>query len=235
MVRLLLSPSPTELEIDKTRHIVRPRQVFMFGAKETMGGISRSYKGERYDCLGLFIKPEQIEDGILAERVNEIIDAGSPKSLSMNASIASLTSDLVGQKAPGLDRDLITESWALRALAHCLNSPANDSRPRVSVSHRQALMRTREFMLHHLEQPLSLQRLSEEAGMGLTAFKTKYRALFDETPFETLRAMRLDAAQADLKADRLSVSEACYRAGYAHIGSFSDAYFRRFGCRPSMG
>ena len=131
--------------------------------------------------------------------------------------------------------DLLYESWALNVIARCLEKTAGEkSASRVTSAQEQSLLRAREHINAHLSDTLSIKSLAAVAGMSMTTFKDRYRQYFRETPFETIRAARLDQAFARLMTGRTSVTEAAYRAGYRHVSSFSDAFLKRFGCRPSQ-
>ena len=234
MIRLLLSPSPTELELDGRRSIVRPHEIFAYRAVATLGGVSRSYAGERYQCLGLHIHPDLIADEQIAQQVDTFLKQGGDLSISMTPSIAALANELFGGRYTDKTADLLCESWALNVIARCLDSVATAPPKRqLTPSQVQSLLRVRDFINTHASEPLSINALAKEAGMSMSTFKQKYRHYFNETPFETVRCVRLDRALAALSSGQLSVSEAAYQSGYAHVSSFSDAFFKRFGRRPS--
>ena len=234
MIRLLLSPSPTELELDGKRRIVRPREIFAYRATEALSGISRSYEGERYKCLGLHIQPDKLSDSDLAERVESFMNESGDASISVTPSIAALAGELFDDRyADDLDT-LLCESWALNVVARCLDPEAiSTPRRNVNASQIQSLFRAREFINSHASRKLSIRIIAKEAGMSATTFKDAYRNYFNETPFETIRAVRMDRAFAGLSTGRWTVSEAARQSGYAHLSSFSDAYLQRFGRRPS--
>ena len=234
MIRLLLSPTPTELTLDGKRRLVRPNRIFAVRTTETVNGVSRSYEGERYRCLGLFAQPEQIVDSQLAERIDTFIGQGGELSLSASPGVAMLSMELFSNCYQDDIADLLYESWALNVIARCLEKQVDGkSTPRVTSAQEQSLLRAREHINAHLSDTLSIKSLAAVAGMSMTTFKDKYRQYFEETPFETIRAARLDQAFARLMTGRTSVTEAAYRAGYRHVSSFSDAFLKRFGCRPS--
>lgn len=234
MVRFLISASATEIQVEQTRHIINPNNLFCMSISETLTGISRSYKGERYRCFGLNIQPGLLTDDRLATEIDTHLNKTHAISLPVNASLVALASSMANHTYTGLASELLAESWSLAVIAEYLRqgqtAPAN---LHVRPKHQQALSRVREFMFENVANDLSLHALAKEACMSLTSFKDKYRAFFGETPFETLRAMRLDKAHLEIASEHISVTQAAYEAGYQHVSSFSDAYLRRFGVRPS--
>ena len=235
MVRMLLSPSPTELELDGVRNVVRPNEIFAYRAPETVGGVSRSYDGERYKCLGLQIQPALIADWELAERVDEFLDQPGAFSLTMTPSIAALANELVNGQFNEETADLLYESFALNVIARCFDPSSMAPRKRrIKPGHVQLLLRARDYINAHASTKLTMQSIADEVGMSVTTFKQKYRDYFDETPFETVRGVRLDRAASGLSDGRLTVTQAAYQSGYAHVSTFSDAFLKRFGRRPGV-
>jgi AraC-like DNA-binding protein len=92
-----------------------------------------------------------------------------------------------------------------------------------------------DYMRAHLQQPVSLFELAGEANVSVRALLKAFRGFRGTSPMATMRAMRLDAARADLVAADAGerVADVALRWGFGHLGRFAAQYRRRFGEAPS--
>lgn len=74
--------------------------------------------------------------------------------------------------------------------------------------------------------------LARDVGMSMFHFSRVFADLIGMPPHRYLAAARLNAAGALLR-DGMSVTEACYAAGFNNLSHFSRAFARRFGAPPS--
>lgn len=78
----------------------------------------------------------------------------------------------------------------------------------------------------------TLESLAGAAAMSRSAFATRFRELFGQTPMEYLREVRLREAARLLQQQELSVEAAAVRAGFASRSHFTRAFRRLFGKAP---
>jgi AraC-like DNA-binding protein len=91
------------------------------------------------------------------------------------------------------------------------------------------LMRVRQCMHLHCNDPINIQKLASMANYSRSHFMSVYRTVFGETPHRQLQERRLRHAQHMLKVIGLSVREATFAAGFEDRSSFSKLYRRYFG------
>src|SRR4029453_11315599 len=90
--------------------------------------------------------------------------------------------------------------------------------------HAQAAERVISAMRERLDQPFSLEEMSEVAIMSPFHFNRPFRELTGIPPCQFLSAVRLQAAKRLLLTTDLSVTDICFEVGYNSLGTF----IRRF-------
>jgi AraC-like DNA-binding protein len=97
--------------------------------------------------------------------------------------------------------------------------------------------RAADFMQAHAEQPLTLNEVAAEAGVTGRALQYAFRRYYGTTPIGYLRRIRLERADAELRAatpdSGVQVGAVARKWGWASPSQFSLAYQERFGVRPS--
>jgi AraC-like DNA-binding protein len=113
-----------------------------------------------------------------------------------------------------------------------LRAPAAEPRPG-SGGVRRAVA----FIEGHLSEPIGLAEIAAAARMSPRGLQAAFRREKGTTPLGHLRAVRLEAAHADLvtadPASGVSVAVVAARWGFPHPGRFAAAYRDRYGRAPS--
>ena len=65
-------------------------------------------------------------------------------------------------------------------------------------------------------------------------FKTEFKAQFGVPVFKYLQNERLKKAHSLIKNQQKTIQEAAWAVGYESLGSFSNAFEKKFGYRPSQ-
>lgn len=84
------------------------------------------------------------------------------------------------------------------------------------------------------QEPWSVQKLADVAGMSRTAFAVRYRALIGATPLRTIRHLRMQLANNQLSqpVGYPKIENLARTAGYGSGAAFIRAYFKEFGVTP---
>lgn len=98
---------------------------------------------------------------------------------------------------------------------------------------RKAAMEARDLLMASLADPPSMEEVARHVGLSQRHLARVFRDAFGLTPFQCLTRWRLDAARALLAEGEVSVKQASYAFGYAHVSSFSQAFTRQFGYPPT--
>ena len=91
-----------------------------------------------------------------------------------------------------------------------------------------------EILLSDLEHPPSLTELANRIGTNTNKLKKEFKAQFGVPVFKYLQNERLKKAYSLIKNEQKTIREAAWAVGYDSLGSFSNAFERKFGFRPSQ-
>lgn len=154
-------------------------------------------------------------------------------SLTASPRIEAVAAEMFSPPVAGHAGRLLLSAHAAEVIVHALFG----ERGRIAVDpatdlQRMRLQSVKERMDADLAYPWSIDELARSAGLSRRSFNQKFQMAHGASAIDYLRAQRLDAARALLIHQRLSVSEAAYRVGYAHPANFATAFRRRFGHSP---
>lgn len=92
-----------------------------------------------------------------------------------------------------------------------------------------------EFLHAHASEPLTVMDIGRAADLSVRALQESFQRMFETTPMNYLREIRMRRAHADLLAadqGTVTVGQVATQWGFTHMGRFSNAYLRRFGEYP---
>lgn len=148
--------------------------------------------------------------------------------------IALSVADAVKVGAP----DLYAQSAAQFLAVHLLSqqsgwrSSSLDRRSPGTLGSRR-LANILEYIDVHYKEPLSLERLAEEAGVSRFHFVRLFKERVGVTPHRYLIKIRMDAAASLLTGTNLSILDIALECGYQSQAHFSTAFQRHFSHSPS--
>lgn len=90
-----------------------------------------------------------------------------------------------------------------------------------------------EWVLHHLEQPLSVEVLAEYTKMSPRNFSRRFREHTGSSPAKWVLARRLDEARRLLETTDLSVSHVASACGFASPVTFRQNFVAAYGTTPT--
>jgi AraC family transcriptional regulator len=115
--------------------------------------------------------------------------------------------------------------WRQEPRSHVGRSP-----PRLSGGR---LRRVIDYIEAHLDEPITIQDLALEAGLGSTAFKTAFRNTFAAPAHHYLVRRRAERARMLLLGGELPASQFALEAGFSHQTHMARWLRRLFGVLPS--
>jgi AraC-like DNA-binding protein len=89
------------------------------------------------------------------------------------------------------------------------------------------------FLKNHLDEPLDLQRVADEAGCSASYLSRTFSARTGFTLSQYFRKCRIEKAAELLISGRYTVSEAAIEVGYNSLSHFSKAFQKEKGVLPS--
>jgi AraC-like DNA-binding protein len=92
-----------------------------------------------------------------------------------------------------------------------------------------------EFMHANIDQPITMPKVAEAAGVSSRALETGFRAFRGTSPAVYLLTLRLRAARQDLldPESKETMKAICLKWGFFHFGRFSAVYKTTYGEYPS--
>ncbi|MDD9743894.1 MULTISPECIES: GlxA family transcriptional regulator [Marinovum] len=148
-----------------------------------------------------------------------------------------------GSAATDMMVDIIAADYgrdfAIAVADMCLNAPAPapDREQRSSIakaisSRNARLLHVLRSMYAHIEEPLTLDGLAENAGISRRQLERLFRLFLKESPATTYRNIRLDRAHSLLAETDMSVMEIALATGFSDVALLARHYKARFGQTP---
>lgn len=81
-------------------------------------------------------------------------------------------------------------------------------------------------------KPLSVQRLAAAAGMSVSTFHRRFKAMTSLTPVQFQKQLRLIEARRLMLSEGFAVNRAAIDVGYVSVSQFTRDYVRMFGAPP---
>jgi AraC-like DNA-binding protein len=108
-------------------------------------------------------------------------------------------------------------------------------RPQANAAASQVAARqAAEYLRANCAEPIVLQGLGPKFGVSTRSIQLAFQQLYDCSPREYLREMRLQSAHLDLMSDPdAKITDIGFRWGFSTPGRFAREYRRRFGILPS--
>lgn len=130
------------------------------------------------------------------------------------------------------------ESTLLNILLHGQPNSASAAARHAPAALTPFYVRRVEDYIHaHLDEPLTIERLAEIAGVSPSTLFAGFRNRHGVTPMALVRQLRLQHVRETLLADDApalaSVTNIAMKWGFTHLGRFSIEYKRAFGESPS--
>lgn len=182
-------------------------------------------------------KLPQQEGELFGEMLHQLVN---PKyayvegpSFFMSPEMQNIIDQVFNNKYEGKAKMMFFKSQMTSLLAHFFGQLSIISEATISDDERQRLQRAKEILTANLDNPPSLSELSKEIGLNTFKLKKNFKELFGVPVFKYLQNERLTTAHNLLRDKKLSIQEAAWHVGYDSLSSFSNAFAKKFGFRPS--
>lgn len=135
----------------------------------------------------------------------------------------------------GATRMMFLRSQVTELLSHffALVSDPESHGGNIKKQDREKLYQAKEILSNNIETPPSLNELSRLIGLNSYKLKKNFKELFGVPVFKHLQNERLNKAYDLLKDGDINIQEAAWVVGYESVSSFSNAFVKKFGFRPS--
>jgi len=184
-------------------------------------------------------KLPKLERGMYAQYLSELIDHKADfvegPSFFMAHHMQNAVDKIFTVSYQGAARTLFLRSQVTELLAHFFGKLTNfdSSDDTIKKRDREKLYRAQEILNQNIDAPPSLSELSKLVGLNDYKLKKNFKELFGFPVYKYLQNERLNKAHELLRTDDLSIQEAAWAVGYESLSSFSNAFIKKFGFRPS--
>ncbi len=151
----------------------------------------------------------------------------------MTPEMQSVVDQVFHTKYEGKAKMMFFRSQMTSLLAHYFGQLSMMSEKTIPQDERDRLLQAKEILSENLETPPSLSELSKQIGLNTFKLKKNFKELFGVPVFKYLQNERLTTAHELLRNQRMTVQEAAWQVGYDSLSSFSNAFSKKFGYRPS--
>ncbi|MXQ54239.1 helix-turn-helix transcriptional regulator [Shimazuella alba] len=103
-----------------------------------------------------------------------------------------------------------------------------------SKSDKEQIEQAKEWIIRHLEDPITIGSISQAIGINDFKLKKGFRELLGTTVFHYIREQRLAKAQQLLIIGEMNVTEVSIAVGYQNPSRFAAVFKNKFGITPSQ-
>jgi transcriptional regulator GlxA family with amidase domain len=118
-----------------------------------------------------------------------------------------------------------------------LRRSGNQAQFSATIRRQENIPSTRDdiyaFVLEHLDEPLSLERLAGGIGMSVRTLTRWCRVHLDESPAELIRRVRVDEARRLLEETDLPIKDISARTGLGDVSTMWRLFGQRLGVTPA--
>ncbi len=236
-IAVLLDGDPTECAFgSRDRLEINPGSAVIVSVADGMRLGAHIRAGQRSRSLLIRTRPQDLMDDDVADRVETLLRSTATLSLPITPAAAHLARELFEPTAVGGIGRLLSESCALQFLARALiagDVQKEESNGSVSKRDRAKILQIRDRLVAEPQSDHTLSDLAREAGLSVSALKTKFPLVLGQPVFAFLRDARLQRARDGIAFEGWTISQAAYSVGYRHQSNFSIAFRRKFGIAPS--
>lgn len=155
-------------------------------------------------------------------------------SFNMSPEMFMLVEQFFNNTYEGEIKMLFYKSHITALLSHYFGQLANQESIKTNTEQFEKIKLAQEILVSDLENPPSLTELAHKVGTNTNTLKIAFKAQFGVPVFKYLQNERLKRAYDLIKKDRVTIQEAAWAVGYDSLGSFSNAFEKKFGYRPSQ-
>ncbi len=178
------------------------------------------------------------EGEIFSSLLNELVNPSDhyvegPKFF-MTPEMENIIDAVFNMKYHGKTKMMFFRSQMTALISHFFGELASLQTEKINTSERDKLYKAKDILLENLDNPPSLNELSKQIGLNSYNLKKSFKELFGVPVFKYLQNERLTTAHNLIKNEELTVHEAAWHVGYDSLSSFSNAFEKKFGYRPSQ-
>jgi len=178
------------------------------------------------------------EGELFSEMLNQLVNPSDHyvegPAFYMTPQMQTIVDSIFNIQYEGKTKMMFFRSQITALLSHFFGQLATIKTETIKTSEREKLIQAKSILLENLENPPSLTELSKEIGLNTFKLKKDFKELFGVPVFKYLQNERLTLAHKLIRKQEATVQEAAWHVGYDSLSSFSNAFAKKFGYRPSQ-
>jgi AraC family transcriptional activator of pyochelin receptor len=151
----------------------------------------------------------------------------------MTPGMHSILEQVFHSRYEGNAKMMFFRSQMTSLLAHFFGQLSMLPGESIPESDKERLQHAKEILGKNLDNPPSLSELSRQIGLNTFKLKKNFKELFGVPVFKYLQNERLTKAHELIKNQKMPIREVAWNVGYDSLSSFSNAFVKKFGFRPS--
>jgi AraC family transcriptional regulator, transcriptional activator of the genes for pyochelin and ferripyochelin receptors len=171
---------------------------------------------------------------MLNQLVNPIDHYVEGPSFIMTPEMQTIVDSLFNIKYEGKTKMMFFRSQITALLSHFFGQLASLNSKKIKTTEREKLNQAKDILLNNLDNPPSLNEISREIGLNTFKLKKNFKQFFGVPVFKYLQNERLTLAHKMIRNQESTGQEAAWHVGYDSLSSFSNAFEKKFGYRPSQ-
>lgn len=176
----------------------------------------------------------EIFSQVLHELVNPSDHYVEGPEFHMTPKMHEIVSQVFNIQYEGKTKMMFFRSQMTALLSHFFGYLSGMKEAGINDAERNKLYQAKDILLSDLETPPSLSELSRQIGLNSFKLKKNFKELFGVPVFKYLQNERLSKAYELLRNGETSIQEAAWHVGYDSLSSFSNAFSKKYGFRPSQ-
>ena len=155
-------------------------------------------------------------------------------SFIMTPQMQTIVDSLFNIQYEGKTKMMFFRSQITTLLSHFFGQLASLKTEKIKTPEREKLNQAKDILLENKDNPPSLSEISKLIGLNTFKLKKDFKAFFGVPVFKYLQNERLTLAHKLIHNQDATVQEAAWHVGYDSLSSFSNAFEKKFGYRPSQ-
>lgn len=151
----------------------------------------------------------------------------------MNPEMQTAIAKIFNTQFQSTARLLFLKSQVIELLSHYFTQISVDSKPAIKKEEIDKIHQAREIIIQNIDKPPLLSELSKLIGMNSNKLRKNFKQIFGVPVFKYLQNQRLQKAYQLLSNKEMTVQETAWFVGYESLSSFSNAFYKKYGFRPS--
>ena len=227
--------------IDEVSNIVASKgNVIMSLCGITLGSMLSNQEPGRMLSVIVHFLPEHLKIAFNDKKPPEWTDINSPISKYV---VQMATDKLIENYIQGVEymfenKVAVTDELLVLKLKELMTLLLQTKRSPEILMMVRSLFSTKEFSFKevidaHLYEPLSVEDLSQLTGMSLSAFKKKFKDIYNNTPRSYIIEKRTEEAAKRLLISDLSVSQIGYSVGFSSPSHLNKCFKSKYHISPT--